>query len=262
MTASGALTGKVVVVSGGAGAIGGAVVDRCLESGATVHIIDAAGKTAPIGATLHDVDIADSQSVAGAFSAIVQQAGRIDAFVHAAGVSNNRATKQRVAPQLNERFADTYPVIDGLVGTDDADWRRLMSVNLDGAFFCLRAALRAMLPQQAGDVVMISSNAGLLGEAGSAAYSASKAGAQLLMQAAALEVVGAGIRVNAVAPGPTMTPLVRDSAAAGVNFLARVPARRVAEPGEIAAAVHFLLTENAGSIIGETINVNGGMLIR
>jgi 3-oxoacyl-[acyl-carrier protein] reductase len=253
--------GKLVVVTGGAGGIGGAVTSDCLARGAKVAVIDRASESAPAGAIAYAADISDSKSVDEVFEKIIIDHGPIDYFVHAAGVSMAKETKQRVAPQLNRRFEQFYPVIEGVLSTTDEEWHRLISINLDGTFFCLRAALRAMAPRREGRIVLISSNAGLVGEPGTAAYSSSKGGAQLLMQAAAAEVVSLGIRINAVAPGPTMTPLVQDSAAAGQNFLLRVPARRVAEPCEISRAVLFLL-EDPGFMIGETVNVNGGILIR
>jgi 3-oxoacyl-[acyl-carrier protein] reductase len=252
---------RVVVITGGSGGIGGAVARDCLSRGARVAVIDTATGDAPPGAAAYTADISDSRAVDAVFEKIIADHGKIDDFVHAAGVSMAKETKRRVAPQLNKRFDEAYPVIDGVLSTEDEEWHRLIGINLDGTFFCLRASLRAMAPARQGRIVLISSNAGLVGEPGTGAYSASKGGAQLLMQAAAAEVVGLGIRINAVAPGPTMTSLVRDSSAAGQNFLVRVPARRVAEPEEISRAVLFLL-EDPGFMIGETINVNGGILVR
>lgn len=260
MTEPRELEGQVIVVTGGAGAIGGAVAHSSESAGATVVIVDR--DVEDDGRSRFALDVSRSTDVADTFGRILAEHGRIDGFVHAAGVSTSRASKQRISPQLNHRFDEAYPRIDGLTATEDDEWERLISVNLSGAFYCLRAVLRHMVDRGAGRVVMISSNAGLVGEAGAAAYSASKGGAQLLMQAAAAETAGSGVRVNAVAPGPTMTPLVAESAAAGQNFLVRIPARRVAAPAEIARAVHFLLADRDGFIVGETISVNGGILIR
>ena len=264
---TGAFAGKLVAVTGAAGGIGQATARRLHAGGARLVLLDwdavlvteVAAEFDALGLAL---DVSDSTDVDQVFAQIATRYGRLDGLVHVAGIPTDAQTKERLGPQLNERFSDDYPAIEGIVRTTDEQWSDLMKVNLDGTFYCLRAALRIMTAQRSGSIVTISSNAALVGEPGTAAYSASKAGARILTQAAAAEAIGFGVRVNSVAPGPTMTRLVAESAKAGQKFLNRIPARRAGRPDEIAAAVCFLLGDDAEFVVGETLNVNGGIVMR
>ena len=129
------------------------------------------------------------------------------------------------------RPADAEPVgFEGVVDLSDSEWRRMMSINLDGTFYCVREALRLMIPRRTGAVVTVSSMAGMSGGLGISHYSASKAAVRVFAQSVAREVGGYGIRVNVVAPGPTDTAMLRRTPAASLAKAGNIPMGRQAKP--------------------------------
>ena len=142
----------------------------------------------------------------------------------------------------------------------DADWQRVLDTNLTGAFRCSRAVMRGMMKQRWGRIVNVSSVVGLSGNAGQANYSASKAGLIGLTKSLAQELASRNITVNAVAPGfcaTAMTARLDEAQRAGI--LASIPLGRMGELDEIAAAIGFLTSEEAGYITGHVLNVSGGL---
>jgi NAD(P)-dependent dehydrogenase (short-subunit alcohol dehydrogenase family) len=139
-----------------------------------------------------------------------------------------------------------------------------MAVNLDGVYFCLRAELRAMIPAGRGSIVTVASSAGRMGVPGLAAYSASKHGVLGLTRSAALEVARTGVRVNAVCPGSVRTPMLAGFVGGDQDALEsmgrRAPMGRLAEPGEIAEAVLWLLSDAASYVTGAAIDPDGGVV--
>lgn len=135
---------------------------------------------------------------------------------------------------------------------------RQLATNTDGAFYCLRAALREMLPRSRGSIVLISSLAGIVGVSGLPHYSASKAAVLGLMRSVAQETAGRGTRVNAIAPGGVTTAMTRRTPP-----IMRItsPMHRLGEVDEIAAAALFLACDDSSYVTGETLNVNGGIVI-
>lgn len=160
----------------------------------------------------------------------------------------------------NAGIAFLSPVAD----VEPADYDRLMAVNVRGLFFTMQAALRAMLPRYAGNVVNVSSTSGFTASTGPMVlYDASKATVRMFTQAAAREVARVGVRVNAIAPGTVETDLMRDLATqAELEQLAaeRIPMRRLGRPDEIAAAVAFLSSDEASYITGHVLVADGGWL--
>ena len=144
--------------------------------------------------------------------------------------------------------------------TSPDDWRKINATNLDGSFYVTKAVIRGMVRQRAGRIVYISSDAALLGDLMRAAYSSSKAGLLGLMRAVSREVASAGVTVNAITPGIITTDMTADiPETRRQKQLAAIPLGRFGEPGEVAAAVSFLMSDAASFITGQTLSVNGGL---
>lgn len=227
----------VALVVGGASGIGAATVALLRERGLTVVVGDVRD-----GEDVEPVDVTDQDSVDALVAAIVDEHGRLDIAVNSAGVSG--------------RYA---PVAE----SDPGEWDRTIAVNLTGAYLCTRAELAVMVPAGRGSIVNVASSAGAMGVPGLAAYSASKHGVVGLTRSAALEVARSGVRVNAVLPGTTRTPML--AAFAGddeaLEAMGRVsPIGRLADPSEVAQAIGWLASDAASYVTGEAMAVDGGAL--
>ena len=242
----GELSGKVAAVTGAARGIGDAIVLRLIEEGARVFSLDLADPDEPRdGVTYLTADVSDPDSVAGAFRAIDDAAGRIDILVNNAGV-------QRV--NLAENMS---PV----------DWHLVLNTHLTGTHLCCAEAIRRMRAEgNGGAIVSIASAAGIVGIPGRGPYAAAKAGIESLTRVYATETAMANIRVNAVAPGSTRTKLIeqgiRDGSIRSEWQLERIPMGRLAEPREIADPVVYLASDRASYITGQTIVVDGGWTVQ
>jgi 3-oxoacyl-[acyl-carrier protein] reductase len=243
------LDGRVALVTGASRGIGRAVAQALAAQGATVAINFArseeqarelAESLAARGARaeLLPFDVADSAQVDAAVAGLAQRAGRLDILVANAGIA-----------------------LDGLLlRASDADLDRMVAVNLRGAFACARAALKTMMRARWGRVVFVSSVVGETGNAGQAAYAATKAGLLGLARSLAREYGSRGVTVNAVAPGlveTDMTARIPQKAKEAVR--AQIPAGRLGTPADVAAAVAFLCSEDASYVTGQVLRVNGGM---
>ena len=244
---------RVVLVTGASRGIGRAIALELARAGfavgvnylsrrdqaeATVATITAGGgEAAPFQA-----DVADSQAVERLFASLDQRWGRLDALVNNAGVGAR---------------------IDSLTAIDDATWRRTLAVNLDGAFYCLRAAVPRLRAAGGGRIVNISSGAAKTGGLIGAHYAASKAGLLALTAKAARELARDGISVNAVLPSVIETEMMgalAGSAEARERLKAQFPIGRFGRPEEVAQVVRFLLIEAPGYLTGEFLSLRGGRL--
>jgi 3-oxoacyl-[acyl-carrier protein] reductase len=264
-------TGKIAVVTGAGAGIGAAISERLAAAGADVAVLDlspaAAQRTVErIGRGLAvPADVSDSAAVETAFDQVVAELGPPDILVNNAGaVALDHV--QRVGPLLDRQRAEAAnggveTVLDAVVGLTDEQWRLVMSVHLDGTFYCTRAALRSMAPRGSGVIVNMASVCGLEGCAGHPHYSAAKAGILGFTKSAAKELIVQGIRVNAVAPGFVDTARLKGALDAGRQAnMAKTPAGRLGEPEEIAATVAFLASDDAAYYVGATLSPNGGLV--
>ena len=239
---------RVAVVTGSARGIGKAIATRLSAEGAAVVIADVDRETAEIAAKELEaaggeamvlaLDVSDPVQVAAAVRSVLQRFARIDILVNNAGI-----------------VGEVTPILQ----TSDAEWHRVMAVNLHGTFYCSRAVLPAMLSRRYGRIVNLASVAGKEGNANMAAYSVSKAGVICFTKSLAKEVAREGITVNCVTPALTETDMARGFSPEQKALLAsKVPMGRLASPDEIAAVVAFLASEEASFVTGAAYDASGG----
>ncbi|MDQ3947228.1 MAG: 3-oxoacyl-ACP reductase FabG [Actinomycetota bacterium] len=243
------LSGKVAFVTGAGRGMGQAIAARLVEEGARVAVTDVDGSTAAAtAAVLGDgavglrVDITDTGSVGAGVLEAEHALGPIDVLI-------NNAGWDRIAPFLD---------------TDEDLWDRLIDINLKGPLRCAHAVLPGMVARQAGRVINISSDAARVGSTGESVYSAAKAGIIGFTKTLAREVARHNITANVICPGPTDTPLLGEIMGEGndrlIDSLKRgIPMKRLGRPDDIAGAVAFLASDDAGFITGQTLSVSGGL---
>ena len=246
----GIFDGKVAVVTGAARGIGRAIAEKLAREGADVAVCDlqvewlaetvAAVQGLGRKALPLAVDVGDGETVNACITEVVKVFGKVDIMVNNAGITK-----------------DTL-----LVRMSDDDWDAVLRVNLKGTFLFSRAVAKVMMKQRSGAIVNIASVIGLIGNAGQCNYAASKAGVIALTKSTAKELASRGVRVNAIAPGfisskmtDALSQEVRD------KMLANIPLARFGEPEDIAKAVAFLASDEAGYVTGQELSVNGGMVM-
>ncbi|WP_342641685.1 3-oxoacyl-[acyl-carrier-protein] reductase [Rhodoligotrophos ferricapiens] len=239
------LTGKTALVTGATGGIGAAIARVLHAQGATVLLSGTREErlkalSDELGQRSHVLacDLGDPQQVETLVPQAEAQLGHLDILVNNAGL-----TRDNLAIRMK-----------------DEDWQKVIEVNLTAAFRLSRSALKGMMKRRFGRIISITSVVGTTGNAGQANYAASKAGMVGLTKALAQEVASRGITVNCVAPGfieTAMTDALNDRQREGI--LGSIPAGRMGAPEEIAAAVLYLASNEAGYVTGQTLHVNGGM---
>ena len=241
---------RVAVITGGARGIGKAIAENLAATGASLALVDVlpdvAAETAAEftarGITAHAfaANVADAADVDRMVAEVMEQFGRIDILVNNAGITRDNL----------------------LVRMKEADWDAVIAVNLKGTFNCLKAVARPMMKARYGRIVNIASVVGVMGNAGQANYSASKAGVIGLTKTAAKELASRGITVNAVAPGYIQTDMTgKLNDAAREAFLTVIPLSRPGTPDDVASAVGFLAGDAASYITGQVLHVDGGMVM-
>ena len=248
---AGRLEGRTALVTGGARGIGRAVAERFLAEGARCLLADIAG------------DRLDG--TVAALGAVGEVHGVVADVAVEADVAALFARADRLWPQgldvlcANAGVGRAQPFLEITVD----EWDRTLAVNLRGAFLCGQAAARRMVRQGRGAIVHMSSTNGLAGERGLAAYNASKAGIVLLSKTMAIELAPFGVRVNCVNPGWIDTEIHRDSnldAALVAGYMQKIPLGRAGRPEEVAAAVCYLVSDDAAFVTGAELVVDGGQL--
>jgi 3-oxoacyl-[acyl-carrier protein] reductase len=253
---------RIALITGAAGGLGLATARRLAQDGLTVAVADLKAPAAERAASGLPgsghfglaCDVADEGSVRAAFDAVEQKLGPVGVLVCFAGILSTQPTPGRA------------PTVDISL----EEWEGVMRVNAGGTFLCLREMLRRCGGRSVADgrIVTVASLAGQVGgmQSGSA-YSASKGAVLALSKVVAREAAALGITVNTVAPGPIDTPMLRQTVPSGNEGqkymgVAGVPLGRIGQPEEIAAAVSYLVSPDAGFVTGATIDVNGGMSMR
>ena len=266
---------KVAVVTGAGQGMGRAIAQRLVREGARVVALDL--KEAKARETIQQVggdaagfarvcNIADSAAVKALFAEVDEKYGQLDVLVNNAGIGGAKGDGY---PKLMARMAErnaqlargetptVYP--DITIDMEDEGWHGVLNVNLHGAFYCTREAVRLMVKHGIkGAIVNISSTSALSGE-GAPHYAASKAALLGMARAMARELGPRGIRVNNVMPGAVETPILKGISQEWKNqMIAAIPLGRIAEPDDIASVVAFIASDEAAMITGADIIANGG----
>ncbi|MFB4355357.1 SDR family oxidoreductase [Pantoea sp. BS_4] len=240
-------TGKIVVVTGAGSGIGAASAKRFAEEGASVVLVGRTrDKLEKVAAQLSgqdhmvaDCDVAEADQVQALASRVEEKYGRVDVLVNNAGI-----------------------IVQGRIHEIElADWKKLMSVDLDGVFHCVHYFMPALLKTR-GNVVNISSVSGLGGDWGMSVYNAAKGAITNFTRSLAMDYGTDGVRVNAICPGFTFTDLtegVKNDQALLERFYDRIPLRRAGEPEDIADAIAFIASDDACYITGANLPVDGGL---
>ena len=243
------LENKIALVTGAARGIGQAIALQLASDGADLALCDVkvewledtAAKVKALGRRVetYAMNVADGAAVGEAVAKVAADFGRIDVLVNNAGITR-----------------DTL-----LIRMSEEDWDAVLDINLKGAFLVTKAVVKYMMKQRSGAIVNIASVVGIMGNAGQANYTASKAGLIALTKTTAKELGSRNVRVNAVAPGFIRTAMT-DKLAEPVKeaMLKMVPLGRLGEPEDVAKAVAFLASDAAAYVNGQTLAVCGGMV--
>ncbi|WP_182865543.1 3-oxoacyl-[acyl-carrier-protein] reductase [Stieleria mannarensis] len=242
------LSGQVAIVTGASQGLGKAVAVALGANGATVACL--ARNAEKLAATVAEIeaaggkgiplacDVTDRQATAAAIEGVAKEHGRLDILVNNAGITRDKTMR----------------------GMSDEEWDSVIATNLTSCFVCCRAAAGIMRKKKYGRIINMASISGLMGNQGQANYSASKAGMIGMTRTMSKELVNRGVTVNAVAPGFIASEMT-DAIPTGIldEVVKTIPAKRIGNPEDVAAAVLFLASRDAGYISGQTIVVDGGI---
>jgi 3-oxoacyl-[acyl-carrier protein] reductase len=248
------LKDKVALVTGGAAGIGKATARRFAEEGARAVICDVAreageASAAEMGADFYQVDISNRQAVQDWVEAVVEKYGRIDILVNNAGVLRDATLVKVKDGQLVRQMSEQ-------------EFDLVIAVNLKGTFNCTQAVAPYMINQGGGVILNASSIVGLDGNFGQTNYVATKAAVIGMTKVWSRELARYNIRVNAVAPGFTLTEMVQQMPEKVLEgMVARTPLGRMGQPVDIANAYLFLASDEASFITGQTLRVDGGIVV-
>ncbi|ERN53170.1 3-oxoacyl-[acyl-carrier-protein] reductase [Alkalihalophilus marmarensis] len=246
------LQGKVAVVTGASRGIGRAIALELAKNGANI-VVNYAGSVAKaeevvasckelgVDALAVQADVANSESVQAMIKESIEAFGRVDILVNNAGITRDNL----------------------LMRMKEDDWDAVIDTNLKGVFNCSKAVTRQMMKQRYGRIINVASVVGILGNAGQANYVAAKAGVIGLTKTMARELANRNILVNAVAPGFITTDMTDElTEDMKAQMLGQIPLGALGKPEHIASVVHFLASDDAAYMTGQTLNVDGGMVMQ
>jgi 3-oxoacyl-[acyl-carrier protein] reductase len=241
------LTGKGALVTGASGGIGWAIAEALHDQGANVAISGTRAEklnelAARLGSRVHVLpcDLRDRAAVTKLAEEAEKALGQVDILVNNAGITHDNL----------------------FMRMKDEEWDDVIAVNLTSVFVLTRGVLRGMMRRRAGRIVNIASISGVLGNPGQGNYAASKAGLVGMTKSLAREVSSRGITANCIAPGFIQTPMTDALTPKQVEAIAAaIPAAKFGKPEDVAAVVVFLASDEAGYVTGETVHVNGGMVM-
>lgn len=244
------LTNKVAIITGASQGIGKGMAETFSKAGAHVACVSrnkdnlksVADSLIENGgaASFYTCDVSSLDAFQNTIKEIVENHGSVDILVNNAGVC-----KDKLIMRMSED-----------------DWNKVININLNGAFNGIKAVSQIMIKQRAGRIINISSIVGLIGNPGQANYAASKAGLIGLSKSAAKELAPRGITVNAIAPGYIATDMTDQiTGQAKESLITKIPLGRIGSPSDIAASALFLASDEAGYITGQTLTVDGGMVM-
>ena len=269
------LNERVALITGAGSGLGREIAFTFAREGARIAVNDVRREAAEqVAEEVHSTgahamvlvaDVSDSVEVHACFEQLVDQWGTIDILVNNAGIASlTDAVKENMAKVAAEmssagRAAESVGATRGM---SDSQWRRTLSIHLDGTFYCTREALKIMEPKGYGKVINMASIAGTTGLLGSPDYSAAKAGIIGLTKSVAREVIGRGVYVNAIAPGFIDTPLldVMDEPMKQMIAL-QTPIGRLGTAQEVAAVALYLASDDSSYTVGQVLSPNGGYYI-
>lgn len=266
------LRDQVALITGAGSGLGRAIALAFAREGARVAVNDvrresaervaeevrAAGREALVLVA----DVSDSVEVRACFEQLMDTWGTLDILVNNAGIATlSDSVKQNMAKSAAELLSGARATesVGATRNMSDSQWRRTLSIHLDGTFYCTREALKIMEPRGSGKIINMASIAGTTGLLGSPDYSAAKAGIIGLTKAVAREVIGCGIYVNAIAPGFIDTPLldIMDEPMKLMIAL-QTPIGRLGTPDEVAAVALYLASNESSYTVGQVLSPNGG----
>lgn len=270
------LRNKIALVTGGGSGLGHAIAVTFAHEGASVivndidreaaeRVVTECGRTDPPSMAIQ-ADVADSAAVRSMFAAVRERYSTLDILVNNAGVVDTKADidrlqvietqRQRLAAMLSGQPKPPWNVVRNIT---DAQWRRMISIHLDGTFYCTREALPIMQEKGYGRIINMASIAGTVGLEMEPHYSAAKAGIIGFTKAVAREVADLGILVNAIAPGFIRTPLLKDLPEDVLQTISlATPAAAIGAPADVAMAAVYLASDESSYLVGQTISPNGG----
>ena len=269
------LKNKIAVITGGAKGLGASIAHHFFNEGAKVILCDvnidqATIKANELGGKAYYLDVSDSQNVQNVFSNIKSEFNQLDILVNNAGINGfeNRQDlldeRMKVNNQQNKEFAETGKIdshFDVTVNMSDDDWHKMISVHLNGTFFCTREALKIMNNQERASIINMGSVLGTTGGPSSPHYSAAKAAILGFTRATARELASRNIRVNAIAPGYIDTDMTNSLGDVKKLVKSSTPMKKFGETDDIAWAAVYLASEEAKFVTGQTLSPNGGFVM-